>query len=247
MILNAWIIILISLLSGLTTLIGLGIAFKIKKNTKLISAGIGFSAGIMITISFLELLPEATFATSSIIALSAFIVGFVTLLILHYVIPHTQFVHEGHGNKKCKTLFTCAMMVAIGMILHDFPEGFAMATSFKYATKLGWLVAISIAVHNIPEAFAVAMPLTMTRNKAFIIKTEIFAALAGPVGAIIGLSTVTLAPMLTPIMLAFAAGAMIFVSLDELLPLARQYKKMQYFIFGIGISLFVFLALELFL
>ena len=155
-------IILLSLLSGITTLIGVILAYFIKKNVKLICAGIGFSAGIMLFISFLELLPEAAKATSLFSAFLALILGILFIASLNFIIPHTHFVKE---KGKLNWHLRVAYLVAFGLILHDFPEGFAMANSYILAPRLGLLVALSIAIHNIPEEFAMAIPLVLTKKK----------------------------------------------------------------------------------
>jgi zinc transporter, ZIP family len=237
-------VISLSLLSGVTTLIGVIPAYFIKKNVKLICTGIGFSAGIMLFISFLELLPEAAKATSLLSAFSALILGILFIASLNLIIPHTHFIKEkGKLNWRLKA----AYLVAFGLILHDFPEGFAMANSYILAPRLGILVALSIAIHNIPEEFAMAIPLVLTKKRKLLAKLAFLSALAEPVGAVIGLLAVAIAPVLNPFFMAFAAGAMIFVSLHELYPMAKKYKKIPYFILGAGLSLLVYLALSLLL
>lgn len=237
-------VILLAVLSGITTLIGVALAFYFKKSKKGIAIGLGFSAGIMLAISFFELLPESMGATSKLTAISALILGFLFIFALHFIIPHAHLTEE---KGKIGKITRIAFLVAFGMILHDLPEGFAMANSYIFAPALGILVAISIALHNIPEEFAIAIPLVLTKKKSFLIKMALFSALAEPVGAIAGLFAVSLAPTLNPLFMAFAAGAMIFISLHELLPLARVYKRVDYFIVGIAISLLVYLVLTLFI
>ncbi|MBW2994840.1 ZIP family metal transporter [Candidatus Woesearchaeota archaeon] len=237
-----WIILILAFLSGMTTLIGVGIALCCKRRARMIVIGIGFSAGIMLAISFFELVPEAILATGKISAIFALVLGFLALLGVHYAIPHS---HICTDKGKCSRLMSIGLCVAIGMILHDFPEGFALASSYLYAPSLGILVALSIAIHNIPEAFTVALPMILVKRKWFVVKTLIIAALSEPIGAAVGLFAVSIAPSLTPMFLAFAAGAMIFVSVDELYPLAMEYKKPKEFMIGIALSLLVYFALTL--
>ena len=239
-----WMILLIALLSGLTTFIGLGIAACCKKKTRMIVTGIGFSAGIMLAISFFELVPEAIFASGKISASLSLILGFVVMIAIHFAIPHT---HICTDKGKCSPFMSIGLCVAIGMIIHDFPEGFAMASSYLYAPSLGILVALSVAIHNIPEAFTVAMPLILVKNRKFLIQTITIAALAEPFGAALGLIAVSLAPSLNAIFMAFAAGAMIFVAIDELYPLAQSYNRPKDFILGIAFSLLVYFVLSYFL
>jgi len=235
-------VIILSFLSGITTLIGVWLALRFKKSAKGIAAGIGFSAGIMFWISLLELIPEAAITAGTLNTLIALILGFVLLLALHYIIPHTHMMKErGHIDHR---LLKAAYMVAFGLILHDFPEGLAMANSYIYAPALGLLVALAIAIHNIPEEFAMAVPLVLTKRGG-LIKIAFLSALAEPAGAVLGLMAVGIAPGLNPTFMAFAAGAMIFVSIHELFPMARRYKKPGWFALGTALSLPVYFGLTL--
>lgn len=236
-------VILLSFLSVITTLIGVGMAFCFKKSEKGIIIGIGFSAGMMLVISFLELLPEAAKTSGIYSTLIALIFGVLLIFSLNFIIPH--FHHEKEKGKLSWQVKT-AYLVALGLILHDFPEGFAMANSYIYAPALGILVAISIAIHNIPEEFAMAVPLVIAKKKKALINLAILSALAEPLGAIFGLIAVSIAPTLNPLFMAFAAGAMIFVSIHELYPMAKRYKKISYFALGITLSMVVYFVLSLF-
>jgi len=236
-------VLMLSFLSGITTLIGVGLAFYFKKSVKGITAGIGFSAGIMIWISLLELLPEAMVVTDALTVLIAAALGFLLIFSLDFILPHTHIVEE---KGKLGLLMKTAFLVSIGMLLHDFPEGFAMANSYILAPTLGLLVAVAIAIHNIPEEFAMAVPIVLVKKRAFLIKLALLSALAEPLGAVFGLLAVSVAPVLNPIFLAFAAGAMIFVSVHELFPLAKRYKKPGCFFLGMVLSLLAYFGLSLF-
>jgi len=235
-------VILLSLLSALATLIGVFLALYCKKSDKVIVVGLGFSTGTMLAISFFELIPEAVKTAGFLPASIAIILGALLIFSLHLIIPHIHYVKEG-GSLSWQ--MKAAYLVALGMILHDFPEGFAMANSYVYAPTLGILIAISIAIHNIPEEFAMAVPLVIARNRKALVNLAILSGLAEPLGAIFGLFFVSIAPSLNPFFLAVAAGAMIFVSLHELYPMAQRYKKLPFFIFGFVLSLVVYWGLSL--
>jgi len=235
-------VILLSFLSAITTLIGVGLALHFKKNDKWIVAGVGFSAGIMLIISFFELLPEAVKTSGFIPASISLILGILLIFSLNFIIPHIHYTKEkGHLPWQIKT----AYLVALGLILHDFPEGFAMANSYIYAPYFGLLIATSIAIHNIPEEFAMAVPLVIAKKKRALINLAVLSALAEPLGAVVGLFACAIAPVLNPLFMAFAAGAMIFVSIHELYPMAQKYKKFSCFALGIGFSLIVYFGLSL--
>lgn len=236
-------IILLSFLSAITTLIGVGLALYFKKSSKGIAIGIGFSAGIMLLISFLELLPEAVKVSGVLPTLVASIFGIILIYSLNLIFPH---IHFGKEKGILPWQIKTAYLVALGLILHDFPEGFAMANSYIYAPALGWLVAISIAIHNIPEEFAMAIPLIIGKQKQALINLAVLSALAEPLGAIIGIFAYIIVPTLNSLFMAFAAGAMIFISVHELYPMAKKYKRIFYFILGMGSSILIYLGLNLF-
>jgi ZIP family zinc transporter len=171
------------------------------------------------------------------------LLGVSLIAALNFVLPHTHFFKE-KGVIDTK-LLKSAYLIALGLILHDFPEGFAMANSYIYSPSLGILIALAIAIHNIPEEFAMAIPLISVRKKAALIKAGILSSLAEPLGAVVGLIVVGLIPGFNALFMSFAAGAMIFISIHELLPMAVKYKQTSLFVLGIILSVFVYSGLLL--
>jgi ZIP family zinc transporter len=228
-------------MSFVTTYAGVFLAIRFRESRTGVAVGIGFSAGIMLVISFVELLPEAADAAGILETLSVASLGAMVLFSLHFIIPHTHLVEEkdGIGSQTLRT----AYLVVFGLILHDLPEGFAMANSYIASPSLGVLVAVAIALHNLPEEFAMAVPAVLLKRKKFLYGSAFVSALAEPVGAIVGLISVDLVPTLNPHFMAFAAGAMIFVSLHELVPMARRYGRLPLFGVGFGLSIVVYLIL----
>jgi ZIP family zinc transporter len=236
-------IILLASLSFFSTLIGVGLAFYFKKSANGIAFGIGFSAGIMLLVSFFELIPESIYEIGFSNTSLAVGLGIFFIAILNLVIPHSHLL-KGE-NKNNKKMIKAAYLIVFGLILHDFPEGFAMATSYIYDPSLGLFLALAIALHNIPEEFAMAVPLLLANKKRLVIQAAILSALAEPVGAILGLLAVSLFSDLEPFFMAFAAGAMIFISLHELLPMAKKYKRIFLFFLGALLSVIVYIGLGL--
>jgi len=228
-------------LSGVTTLIGCLIAFYIKNKKTIVPIGIGFSAGIMIAISFLELIVESSQMISELLVMLAFSFGFLVLMFFDILLPHMHFIKE---KGEMKTFVRVGYLVSIGIILHDFPEGFAMASSYFLNRSLGILVALAIAIHNIPEEFALALPLAITKKKRLLLKLAIASALAEPMGAIVGIFAISIFPSLIPFFMAFAAGAMVFISVDEFVPLAGKFKEGHYFAVGLLLGILVYVLLS---
>ena len=236
-------VILLSLLSVLTTALGVFLAFAIRGNTKAIAAGIGFSTGIMVLVSVFELIPEAWATIGPTSTLMAAGLGALLLWGVNLALPHSHLIPE-HGMTDTR-LVRSVYLVVIGLILHDVPEGFAMANAYIASPSLGVLVALAIALHNLPEELAMAVPAATLRSKRFLVAAAMLSALAEPLGAVIGLLAVEVSPGLNGQFMAFAAGAMLFVSFHELVPMARRYGRIGWFGSGIAVSIVVHQALAL--
>lgn len=227
-------VLLLSLMSLLTTWLGVALAIRLRENARALAAGVGFSAGIMVLVSGWELIPEAVSAMGAGKTLVSVAAGAALVWAAHLVIPHVHlFQEQGIADR---ALVRSAYLVAFGLILHDVPEGFAMANAYVASPALGVLVALAIALHNMPEEFAMAVPLVMLRSKASLYGAAALSALAEPIGAVIGLVAVGFAPALNAHFLAFAAGAMLFVAIHELVPMARRYRHLDFFLWGFLLS-----------
>jgi ZIP family zinc transporter len=224
-------------------MIGVWLAIYVSRHAQWIATGIGFSVGIMLLISLLELIPESLTMAKPVNVMLTVALGAGLIGALHCVIPHIHlFEEQGIVGSQ---LLRSSYLVVFGLILHDFPEGFAMANAYIASPSMGISVALAIALHNIPEEFAIAVPAVATKSRSFLFGAAILSGLAEPVGASIGLLASNISPSLVPLFLAFAAGAMIFVSLHELVPMAKQYGRLAFFGFGLLISVAVYLMLLL--
>ncbi|MEN8174545.1 MAG: ZIP family metal transporter [Pseudomonadota bacterium] len=235
-------VLLLALVSGLSTLIGVTAAIGfVAHHRRGIAFGIGFSVGIMLLIAVLELMPGAFERVGWLQGLFAASLGMALVALLHLVIPHRHLFME-QGMMQARAVRT-AYLVAFGLVLHDFPEGFAMANAYLASPGLGVTVALAIAAHNIPEEFAMAAPAVGVKSRRWLYGAAVVSALAEPAGAALGLVAVSLAPGFHAFFIAFAAGAMIFISLHELLPMARQYRQPLLMVGGMGLSAVVYALL----
>jgi len=232
-------VLLLSLLSLVTTAIGVALALWVRENARAIAAGIGFSTGIMLLISSLELLPEASASMGLGATALSTAAGAGLVWTANVIVPHTHLIEETSSILDPKVIRS-AYLVVFGLILHDVPEGFAMATAYVESPNLGVLVAVAIALHNVPEEFAMSVPAVTARSTRFLFGAAALSALAEPAGAVLGLVAVGVAPGLNTLLMAFAAGAMIFVSIHELIPMARRYRQPGFFITGVGVSVLVY-------
>ncbi len=242
---------LLTLFAGLSTGIGSALAFFTKKtNTKFLSISLGFSAGVMIYVSFVEILAKANDTLSTFmgeakggwITIAAFFGGIFFIALIDKLIPKAENPHEikkvEEMDKKSsdKRLMRMGLFTALAIGIHNFPEGLATFTAALDDLELGIAIAIAIAIHNIPEGIAVSVPVyyaTGSRKKAFTL--SFLSGLAEPIGAIVGylLLMPIMNDMVFGILFASVAGIMVFISLDELLPAAREYGEHHLSIYGL--------------
>lgn len=262
---------LLAIFAGASTCAGAAIAFFSKQDsTKMLSAGLGFSAGVMVYLSFVELLPASIKEFSKlsqngeIIALFIFFLSMLACIFIDKVVPDDVNPHEieapeaycelrfcylkdrklriakqapaQNNAASNKALRRTGIFTAFAIALHNFPEGFATFASGLESIKLGVVVALAVAIHNIPEGVAVSLPIyhaTGQKRKAFI-----FAALSGlaePLGALVG--ALLILPLFgasaVAVSFALVAGVMIFISFDELFPVAKAYASGHECLYGL--------------
>jgi len=259
----------LTLFAGLSTGVGSALAFFARRtNTKMLSAALGFSAGVMIYVSFVEIFPKAKdclvtelgeVAGCWVTAL-AFFGGILFIGIVDKFVPSFENPHEIHRAEemdmpeqaaKFRKLYRMGLFTALAIAIHNFPEGLATFVSALRDVKLGTAIAIAIAIHNIPEGVAVSIPIfyaTGDRKKAFLY--SFLSGLAEPVGALIGYAIVYsfLSEVVFGVLFASVAGIMVFISLDELLPTAREYGEHHLAAYGLVAGMMVMaLSLLLFL
>lgn len=234
-------VLLLSALSFITTAIGVVLALKVQASERAIAAGIGFAVALMVVISMVELLPESMATLTPGTALAVAALGMALVWLANRLIPHTHLVRE-NGSVDASQV-RAAYLVVFGLLLHDVPEGFAMANAYIAAPALGILTAVAIALHNVPEEFAMAVPVATLKRKRVLFGAALLSALAEPVGAVIGLAAVAVAPALNAAFLALAAGAMLYVSAHELVPMARRYGHGGLFAAGAALGAAVYAVL----
>jgi ZIP family zinc transporter len=226
-------------LAGLSTTIGslLGIVVR-KPGPRFMALTLGFSGGVMILVSFVELLAGGIEAVGFGLAHVAFFSGMVGMFLIDFLIPH-EYMAERHGTEEGSAtdgLFKTGLLVALGIGIHNFPEGMATFAGTLQDVTLGVAIAIAIAIHNIPEGLAVSAPVyaaTGSRRKAFL--WSFLSGVAEPAGAAV--AALLLLPFLNAtvlgLMLSVVAGIMVFISLDELVPVARSFGYGHLSILGV--------------
>lgn len=253
----------LTLLAGLSTGIGSAVAFFAKRtNVKFLSVALGFSAGVMIYISLAQILIGAIGDLQGILGAGGgywagaggFFGGMALIAVIDKLVPSFENPHEVHvveemGDKaaalKQRKLHRMGIMTAVAIALHNFPEGLATFMAALADPHLGVAIAIAVAIHNIPEGIAVSIPIyyaTGSRKKAFIY--SFLSGVAEPLGALVGFGLLFFFfnELLFGLVFASVAGIMVFISLDELLPAAREYGEHHLSIYGVVAGMAVMAA-----
>ncbi len=246
----------LTLFAGLATGLGSLIAFFTSRtNTKFLSIALGFSAGVMIYVSLVEIFVKAKDSLTSALGdtegywmtLVGFFGGMVLIALIDKFIPNKTNPHEirmvedieqaeTQLKSEADKLMKMGTFTALAIAIHNFPEGIATFMSALEDPNLGIAIAVAVAIHNVPEGIAVAVPIfyaTGIRMKAF--KLSLLSGLAEPVGAIV--AYLILRPFINDMMFgvifAAVAGIMVFISLDELLPAAKKYDETHLSMYGL--------------
>ncbi|MEM3615572.1 MAG: ZIP family metal transporter [Candidatus Methanomethylicia archaeon] len=213
---------LASLLAGLATGIGaIPIFLKESFSDDTLDVLLGFAAGVMSAATAFSLLVPAIDLSGPWIAMGGLIIG---ALLLHFIDRFTPHLHPVAGFEGPYSKLSKVWLFIIAMTIHNFPEGLAVGVSFGSGNvEAGLIVATAIGLQNAPEGLAVALPLLRERYSRW--KAIGYATLTGliePIGGFLGIVLVSLAHSLLPWGLAFAAGAMLFIVVDEMIPESHQ-------------------------
>jgi ZIP family zinc transporter len=255
---------LFSLFAGLATGVGSLVALLTRTtNRKFISFALGLSAGVMLYISFVEMLADSRMGLAELfgeqkgttyMAIAMF-GGLLLAMIIDRLVPEVENPHELHSLEELSDknnhhrLQRMGVITALAIAVHNFPEGIATFMSGYDSWETGLAVALAVAIHNIPEGVAVSVPIyaaTGNRRKAFWYSFA--SGLAEPVGALVGFAL--LMPIMSEVtmcvVMAAVAGIMIYISLDELLPAAREYGENHIEMYGLIVGMAI-MALSLIL
>ncbi len=244
--------------AGLATGIGSLFAFLGKANDKrFLSAALGFSAGVMIYVSFIEIFPKAWEMLSEgmgeqqahWLTFAGFFVGVILAALIDRMLPHDHESAHPHdvylprdmdkastqSRKESKLLLRTGIFTAVAVAIHNFPEGLVTFMAVLQDPAVGIAIAIAIALHNIPEGIAIAVPVyhaTGSRVKAFWY--SFISGLFEPLGALVGylLLIQFASDAMIGIIFAAVGGIMVFISFDKLLPTASRFGYQHLSMYG---------------
>ena len=251
----------LTVFAGLSTGVGSFMAFFSKKfNPKFLAGALGFSAGVMIYVSLIEIFVKAK---DSLVALYgdkpgytatviSFFIGIGIIALIDKLVPSYENPHEVKNiekemldEAKKKKLLRMGAFSALAIAIHNFPEGLATFMAALQDPTLGISIAVAVAIHNIPEGIAVSVPIyyaTQSRKKAF--NLSFLSGFAEPVGALAGyfLLKSFVSDATFGFIFASVAGIMVYISLDELLPTAEEYGEHHMSILGLVAGMMVMAA-----
>lgn len=219
---------LLTILAGAATFVGafLGVIGQ-RPSNRMLAFALGFAAGIMLLISLMEMLPAAlhTEGMSPLLGYSMFLLGLLGYFALDRLLPHQHPQDLMTAAQKPRSLRRTAILLTLGISLHNFPEGVATFVTASSDLELGLGIALAVAIHNIPEGLAVAgLMYAATGSKARALFWACISGMAEILGGL--LAFLVLGPVLSPVVIAAimaaVAGIMVALSVDELMPLARE-------------------------
>lgn len=231
-------------LAGAATLFGVFLGSLFKKTKGNIIFSMSFAASLMIFISVFELIPTAAKNIGIWDSFLWIFLGAFLIWVANQTIPHLHSVKEIKNRKK-ECLIRMSYLLAFGLILHDFPEGFAIPSSFSHSDSLGLLVVIAAFIHNVPEGYILTISKSETGRNFSCYKFAAMSALATILGAILGVQLISIFLNFNPIFLSLAAGAMLFIAIHELLPESFKNHHTRTFSWGIlsAAAVYFFLVL----
>jgi ZIP family zinc transporter len=263
----------ITLFAGLATGIGSAIAYFARRtNLTFLAVSLGFSGGVMLYVSFTEILRKSE---SLLVALhgprqgawmsaGGFFAGLLVMGLIDWLVPDQDNPHEltprdelveyqAHPGAQVPDakLLRMGLFSALAIAIHNFPEGIATFLAALEDPGLGVAIGIAVAIHNIPEGIAVSVPVyfaTGSRKKAFWY--SFLSGVSEPIGAIVGYTLLRafFSDTVFGVLFSAVGGIMVFISLDELIPTAREYGTGHVAIYGVvagmalmAVSLLLFL------
>ena len=247
---------LLTMIAASTTVVGaLFSVFFRRDNAKVLSLCLSFSAGVMIYLSFMEILPKGMnhikiSGYSPWWSVLAFFSGIAVIMMIDALTPKLSHPHEGgHQEVPGMSMEKLGLMTMVLITIHNFPEGMAVYSVASNTGETSWPLILAIAIHNIPEGIVIAAPIyfaTGRKKKALLF--AFLSALAEPIGGVVGYEVfkAIFEGLTLGVVFCFVSGIMIFLSLEQLLPEARRQGDHHYATYGV-VSGMLFMSISLIL
>lgn len=246
---------LASLIAGLASVIGaLPVLLPIRLTSRIQAIALGFGGGVMLAASAFSLIVPGTEAaialgisqlSAALIMSVGVLLGAIFLLLSHKYLPHEHFFkgQEGTRARNLKRIWLFIFAITI----HNFPEGLAVGVNFGAGNPANGIpLAVGIGLQNIPEGLVVALALVAEKYApAYALGVSLLTGLVEPIGGLIGAAVVAIAQPILPLAMAFAAGAMLFVISDEIIPESHSQGKEQEATIGIMVGFVIMMLLDI--
>lgn len=219
-------VLLSSLLAGLATVLGgIIVLFLGRPSNRALAFWLGLAAGVMLAVVALDLLPASLEHGTQLSTTAGFACGMILLGVIGSLLTNKH-RNRSKNDRNKESFVHMGILVALGIALHDLPEGLAIGAGFAATEELGTVLAVAIGLHNIPEGIGLSLPLLYGGWKPLqILALCLAVALVTPLGTLLSLALIRLSPQAIALSLAFAAGAMVFVVTDELIPAAHSASR----------------------
>ena len=235
---------LASLIAGSVTIIGASSVFLMRKvSEKFLDTSMGFAAGVMLAATFFGLILPAIKIGGMLKTALGILIGSLFLIVMEKIVPH---MHRVAGVKGPPVHLSKIWLFILAITIHNFPEGLTVGVGFAGGNiASGIVLAIGIGIQNFVEGLAVALALFRDKNKimqAFLIAS--FTCVVEPIGGFLGISIVSLSKPIIPYGMAFAAGAMLFVTSEEVIPETHSRGNAREATVGLILGFIVMMFLE---
>lgn len=213
---------------------------------------LGFSAGILGGVTFVDILPEAFSVAQQMSLLPIYVpsgvgIGFFILLVVERYIITTNEIHGGHFHIHGKPLDKHhGLMGVSALTFHGFMDGFVIPIGFSAGAQVGIIVTVAVAIHQIPDSFAaLSLAMSSTDSKSQAFRYVLATALDTPIGILIGLLFVDLGAFMMPLGLGLSAGTFIYVSATDLIPELQHEARSLLVVFSMAAGFILVMALSL--
>ncbi|ABL79174.1 ZIP family metal transporter [Thermofilum pendens] len=216
-----------------------------KKAWRHFTLALSFSAGVMLVSSFTSLILPALEATRSFALVSSgILLGVLAIMAVDRLVPHEHLLKGYEGPPEGRRLLKKSWLIALAVIIHNIPEGLAVGTSIAYSVPLGVATGLAIGLQDIPEGFAVAFPMAQVAGPRKGLAYGVLSGLSETLMAVLGAYFFTVFSALLPIGMSFSGGAMLYVTVKEVVPEIYREQSGEYaatagFLLGFLLMLFL--------
>jgi zinc transporter ZupT len=227
---------------------------RVKISERVLHLMLGFSAGILGGVTFVDILPEAFAAAKELLLIPLYVpsgigVGFFIMLVVERYLLATQEIHGGHFHIHGKPIDPShGLMGVSALTFHGFMDGFVIPVGFSAGPEVGMIVTLAVAIHQIPDSFAaLSLALGSTDNRKQAFAYVLATAADTPIGIVVGLLFVGFGTFMVPLGLGLSAGTFIYVSASDLVPELQHEARSHLVVLSMALGFLLVMGLSFFL